>query len=220
MRARSIWAECRRDLPERACRAEGVEERLSRRRRKRKKGGAAPTWHSRGTRDSDLDSRIAVSGQKATQMSAGIFSLRKTVERREKKIAPVERMSVPVWRRPDDSLSLGDYSCCDAIQRKGMLRARLGIPYLPVLRVVPDFHLDSSTCKSARSRASQSRHHAPRVLKGSSARIVLRDIEKRSPSTTIGECPYRAFFRLAEALEGLADGKTLSSKLEKICERA
>jgi hypothetical protein len=93
-----------------------------------------------------------------------------------------------------------------------------GIPYL--LRVVPDVHLDSSTCKSARSRASQSRHHAPRVLKGSSARIVLRDIEKRSPSTTIGECPYRAFFRLAEALEGLADGKTLSSKLEKICERA
>jgi hypothetical protein len=129
VRARSIWAECRRDLPERACRAEGVEERLSRRRRKRKKGGAAPTWHSRGTRDSDLDSRIAVSGQKATQMPAGIFSLRKTVERREKKIAPVERMSVAVWRRPDDSLSLGDYSCCDAIQRKGtMLRARDSLP--------------------------------------------------------------------------------------------
>lgn len=93
-----------------------------------------------------------------------------------------------------------------------------GIPYLP-LRVV-DVHLDSSTCKSARSRASQSWHHAPRVLKGSSARIVLRDIEKRSPSTTIGEWPYRAFFRLAEALEGLADGNTLSSKLENTCERS
>lgn len=100
-----------------------------------------------------------------------------------------------------------------------VLRARKIAAYLPLLRVV-DVHLDSSTCKRARSRASQSRHQAPRVLKGSSARIVLSDIEKRSPSTTIGEWPYRAFFRLAEALEGLADGNTLSSKLEKICERA
>lgn len=42
MRARSIWAECRRDLLRRACRADGVEE-LEEEQVKEKKRGAAPT---------------------------------------------------------------------------------------------------------------------------------------------------------------------------------
>lgn len=78
-------------------------------------------------------------------------------------------------------------------------------------------HFASSTLKSARSSASQSRHHAPWELNGSFARSVLSDIEKRSPSIRIGEWPYlpRAF--LDDAAVGLLGGKYLPSREPSTC---